>query len=93
MKNYACIKNNIVENILVFEEHDPELLQQVKETFFYDELVESPIDLVVDIGYLYDGTDFYQREGKKAWRIYEVDPDLIQPETEPTTPAIPNETP
>jgi hypothetical protein len=93
MIHYACIKNNIVENILVFEEHDPELLQQVKETFSYDELIESPIDLVVDIGYLYDGTDFYQREGKKAWRIDEVDPDLLLEETEPTEPAVPNETP
>ena len=91
MKNYACIKNNIVENILVFEESTPELLQQVKETFSYDELAESPIDLVVDIGYLYDGTDFYQREGKKAWRIDEVDPDLRVEPVEPTRPAIPNE--
>ena len=93
MIHYACIKNNIVENILLFEENSPELLQQVKETFSYDELVESPIDLVVDVGYLYDGTYFYQREGKRAWRIDEVDPDLLVEETEPTAPAVPNETP
>lgn len=66
MINYACIKNNIVENVLLFEENNPELLQQVKETFSYDELIEKPLDLVVNVGHLYDGTYFYVLEGVKT---------------------------
>jgi hypothetical protein len=66
MINYACIKNNIVENTLVFEETNLEFIQQVKETFSYNELIEIPADLIVETGYLYDGTDFYIEEGKKA---------------------------
>jgi hypothetical protein len=66
MINYTCIKNNIVENVILFEESNLELIQQVKETFSYNELVEIPADLNVEIGYLYDGTYFYKEEGKKA---------------------------
>jgi hypothetical protein len=76
MKYYACIKNNIVENTLVFEEENAELFQQIKENFGYDELVEFPIELIVNVGYSYDGTDFYRSEGLKAVTLADPDPDL-----------------
>lgn len=75
MTNYACIKNNIVENVLFFEEGNHELLQTVKETFSYDELVDYDDNLKVEVGQFYDGTDFYREEGKKALRLDETDPD------------------
>jgi len=62
MINYACIKNNVVENVVLFEESNLELIQQVKETFSYDELIEIPTDLIVEVGYLYNGTDFYNEK-------------------------------
>ena len=73
MINYACIKNNIVENVILFEENNLELIQQVKETFSYNKLVEIPTDLIVEVGYLYDGTDFYIEEDKKVLPLYKPD--------------------
>ena len=66
MIHYACIKSNVVENVLLFEENNTELLQQVKEAFSYDEMINCPIDLIVNIGHLYDGSYFYRSEGMKA---------------------------
>jgi hypothetical protein len=89
MKQYACIKNSIVENVLLFEESDLELLQTVKESFSYDELLEYPDDLIVEIGYLYDGTYFYKEEGKKALRLDEFDPDkIVEPGTITQSPGV-----
>jgi hypothetical protein len=84
MINYACIKNNIVENIILLEEINPELVQQIKETFSYDEVVLYDSALSVQVGYLYDGTDLYVTEGKKALRLDEGDPDkpLLPEESE-----------
>jgi hypothetical protein len=79
MINYACIKDGIVVNTLIFEDNNPELAESVKETFSYDELVTFDADLVVNVGYLYDGTDFYKEAGKKALRLNEVDPDKVLP--------------
>ncbi len=62
MIKYACIKNNVVENVILFEESNLELIQQVKETFSYNELIEVPADLIVEVGYLYNGTDFYNEK-------------------------------
>ena len=75
MINYACIKNNIVENVILLEEINPELVQEIKEAFSYDEVVLYDSALSVKIGYLYDGTDLYVREGKKALRLDEADTD------------------
>jgi hypothetical protein len=77
MVNYACIKNNIVENVILLEEINPELVQEIKEAFSYDEVVLYDSDLSVKVGYLYDGTDLYVREGKKALRLDEADPDAL----------------
>ena len=77
MINYACIKDGVVANTLIFEDNNPELAESVKEAFSYDELVTFDTDLIVNVGYLYDGTDFYKEAGKKALRINEVDPDKV----------------
>lgn len=77
MINHACIKDGVVVNTLIFEENNSELIESVKEAFSYDELVTFDADLIVNVGYLYDGTDFYKEEGKKAVRLDEVDPDRI----------------
>lgn len=88
MINYACIKDGVVVNTLVFEDSNPELIESVKEVFSYDELATFDADLIVSIGYLYDGIDFYKEEGKKAFRLDEVDPDtIIEPGPESITPA------
>ena len=79
MAKYAGIKNGWVDNVLLFEEPSAELLQQVKETFLYDELVNYEDDLNVKLGFFYDGTDFYRDEGKKALHFYEDDPDFVMP--------------
>lgn len=77
MINYACIKDGVVLNTLVFEDHNPELIESVKEAFSYDELVTIDDDLIVNIEYLYDGIDFYREAGKKALRLNEIDSDNI----------------
>jgi hypothetical protein len=56
MLNYACIKNNIVENILLFEDFNEELINSIIQENEYDELVEAPEN--VYIGYQYIDSNF-----------------------------------
>ena len=59
MKEYACIKNTVVENVLLFEDDvAQDFLDHVKEEFSYDELVLNP-NLFLKVGFTYDGTNFY----------------------------------
>jgi hypothetical protein len=59
---YACIKNNEVTNIVVFEDPtDAQLLAHFKDEFSLDNLVLVGDDAV--IGGTYDGTKFWLPEG------------------------------
>lgn len=65
MKNYALIRNNIVENIIVIENPTEELLQQVKELHAADLLIEA--DQSAAIGGEYDGTRFWTIQPFPSW--------------------------
>lgn len=56
MTKYACIKNNVVENLLVFEEFNAEIFNLIIEEKGYDELIEAPEQVVV--GYQYLNSEF-----------------------------------
>jgi len=56
MAKYACVKDNVVENILIFEEFDTELFNLVIQEKGYDELVEASEE--VSVGYLYINSEF-----------------------------------
>jgi hypothetical protein len=56
MLKYACIKNNIVENITLFEELNEELVNSIIQENEYDQLVEAPEDVAV--GYQYIDSNF-----------------------------------
>jgi hypothetical protein len=77
MKKYAYIKDGIVQDLLVFEENASiELLQQVADTYSYDEFVECS-EYNINIGFLYVGSEFYREEGKKALLLDEFNPDIV----------------
>lgn len=65
MINYACIKDGIVANTLVFESEDLELIQLMKDEFGYDELVNCD-DFRIIVGFSYDGSKFYEEDGSPA---------------------------
>lgn len=56
MKKYACIKDNVVENVLLFEDFDETLFNLVIAEHGYDELVEASDD--VRVGYTYSDSNF-----------------------------------
>jgi hypothetical protein len=56
MAKYACIKDAVVENVLVFEEFNEELFNLIIEEKGYDELVEASED--VSVGYVYINSEF-----------------------------------
>jgi hypothetical protein len=56
MAKYACIKNNFVENVLIFEEYNEELFNSVIQAKGYDELVEAPEE--VSVGFEYINSEF-----------------------------------
>ena len=56
MLTYACIKNNVVENIVLFEELNEELFNSIIQENEYDQLVEASED--VAIGYQYIDSNF-----------------------------------
>jgi hypothetical protein len=56
MTKYACIKNNFVENVLIFEEYNEELFNLVIQAKGYDELVEAPEE--VSVGFEYINSEF-----------------------------------
>lgn len=65
MKNYALIRNNIVDNVIVIAEPTEELLQQVKELHAADLLIEA--DENACIGGEYDGTRFWTVQPFPSW--------------------------
>ncbi len=66
-KPYACIQGENVVNVLIFDLPSEELLNEVKETFSYDEIIESDI---AQVGFLYQLNEF-------------IDPNAVVPEDEP----------
>jgi hypothetical protein len=56
MLSYACIKNSVVENIVLFEELNQELIDSIIQENEYDQLVEAPEDVAV--GYQYIDSNF-----------------------------------
>lgn len=65
MISYACIKDGIVANTLVFESEDLALMETIKQEFDYDELVNCD-DFRIIVGFSYDGTKFYEEDGTPA---------------------------
>lgn len=65
MINYACIKDGIIANTLVFDSENLSLMETIKEEFGYDELVNCD-DFRVIVGFSYDGSKFYEEDGSPA---------------------------
>lgn len=85
MIKYAYVKNNVVQDVLLFEDDaSAEFLQEVKESLSCDEFVECN-ELNIQPGFLYNETEFYIEEGKKAFRLDEFNPDFT------ATPPTPEE--
>lgn len=63
MKNYACIKNNVVENVIVIDENALDLLDLVKQEHGYDKMVCSD-GLYVEIGDTHDGSNFINKDNE-----------------------------
>ena len=64
--NYACVKNKLVTNILVFEEPvDTRLVEQVKNEFLLDDVIPSTIGAC--IGGTYDGEHFWAVQPYPSW--------------------------
>lgn len=77
MKKYAYIKDNVVQDVLAFEDDaSSELLQEVKESLSCNEFVECN-ELNIQPGFLYNETKFYIEEGKEAFLLDEFNPDLV----------------
>jgi hypothetical protein len=57
MSSYACIKNNIVVNLLVFEDNDFDLRELVKTEHEYDEIVNTE-NSIVNLGDSYLNSTF-----------------------------------
>ncbi len=66
MLNYAFIKNNIVQNIIVFDNTTTETLTVFKEHFFVDEIILANNEKAV-IGGTYDGTKFWLPQPYPSW--------------------------
>jgi len=50
---HACIKNNIVENVIVLDAQNIDIITTVKETFEYDLVIEAS-DPLTSVGWAYD---------------------------------------
>jgi hypothetical protein len=65
MADYACIKNGIVANTIYLEQEDLEILELVKTEHEYDEIINCDLVRII-VGFSYDGTNFYEEDGKPA---------------------------
>lgn len=64
-KNYAFIKNNIVTNIVIFDDSNIDVLNSFKETYEVDEIIPA-----VDNTYIngeYDGSKFWPLKPYPSW--------------------------
>lgn len=50
---HACIKDNLVSNIVIVDNENNEIIQTLKETFEYDFIIEAS-DPLTSIGWAYD---------------------------------------
>ena len=64
--NYACVKNGLVTNIIVFDEPvDTQLVEQVKNGLLLDFLI--PEDIGAHVGGTYDGENFWGMQPYPSW--------------------------
>lgn len=56
MIKHACIKNGVVDNVLIFDAYNEELFNKVMEDYGYDAIVECPEEVCV--GYNYVDSNF-----------------------------------
>ena len=64
-KQFACIKNNIVENIIVIDDENVEFIQEYKELYNYDFVTESSFNS--QRGGEYDGELFWTIQPYPSW--------------------------
>jgi hypothetical protein len=52
---YACIKNGIVDNMIVIEDGDSadQIISDIESALGYSDLIKVDDDIIVDIGYYY----------------------------------------
>jgi hypothetical protein len=64
-KQFACIKNNIVENIIVIDDENVDFIQDYKISNNYDSIVESSLN--AQVGGEYDGELFWTLQPYPSW--------------------------
>ena len=64
-KNYAFIKNEIIDNILVFDTEDQEVLEHFKLLHEADSVILATDNAA--IGGTYDGTKFWSPQPYPSW--------------------------
>lgn len=64
-KNYAFIKNNIVTNVVIFNENDIALFDSFKETYDVDDIVLATDNACVNGEY--DGSKFWSIKPYASW--------------------------
>lgn len=83
MKNYSLIKDNIVENIIVFDNPSQELLNHFKNVYLVDDIIEA--NERATIGGIWDGTNFIPKQPYPSWEDYDEEngvwlPPFLPPE-------------
>lgn len=63
--NYACVKNGLVTDIIVFEDPNNEIIMHFKDTLLLDFLV--PADIGAQTGGTYDGENFWEMQPYPSW--------------------------
>jgi hypothetical protein len=64
-KQFACIKNSIVENIIVIDDENVDFIEEYKELHNYDLLIESSLN--AERGGEYDGELFWKVPQYPSW--------------------------
>lgn len=65
--SHAIVKNGIVENILVFDSHNSELLEQVRQHFNADEIVCCCDNGIAYVDGTWDGIEFKPKKPYNSW--------------------------
>jgi hypothetical protein len=61
IKSYACISNKKITNIVIIDDEEIKLIEDLKVTFEYDEIVDTE-DNLVEVGWGYEDKIFIKPE-------------------------------
>jgi hypothetical protein len=81
-KNYAIIKDNVVINVIVFDDPTEELIALFKTENNANKILE--VDNTVSIGSTYDGVRFVPKKPFPSWELNEENYQWYAPVAYPT---------